>query len=174
MSNPIHSKRLFEVWGSGTQEAADKWDTVMRELYACKGIRSQRKLSAATGVPENTLQSSGAFKTPHTMTYRTFIRICRALNADDTELINAFMGYDPQAAANFDSAYEGTKERVNELLAAYLTLSESAQRTVLQMVRGIEAEERSNKLHAAACGLLAEQLGNVVSRCKSWDYIDLD
>ena len=79
--NPVHNKPLFEVWGHGTQESADRWDGVMRHVYEVCGIKTQRQLSQATGVSATTLQSCGAFKEPHRMTYRTFMRVCEALDA---------------------------------------------------------------------------------------------
>lgn len=170
--NPIHNRRLYEVWGGGTKESADKWDDIMRQLYADHNITSQRQLSIATNVPTNTLQSCGAFKEPHRMTFRTFIRICRALNADTGQLMDAFSGFDYEAAKAFDATYEATKKQTLELVRHFLTLSQENQDFVLSMVGNIKSEG-GDDAHSVACELLSEQIESVVERCKSWDHIDL-
>ncbi|MBR3328703.1 MAG: hypothetical protein IKG22_15430 [Atopobiaceae bacterium] len=170
--NPIHNRRLYEVWGGGTQESADKWDEVLTRLYDECGITSQRQLANTTGVPESTLRSCNAFRHPHLMTYGVYMRVCNGLNADMGRLTDEFLGYDHDAAKCFDATFEAAKARTLELVAHFLTLDEEQQRTVLQMVCAVESGGREEG-HAMACELLSEQLRDVIDRCKSWDYIDL-
>lgn len=170
--NPIHNVPLFEVIGHGTQDSADKWDGIIRRVYDAHGITSQRQLSQATGVPTTTLQSCGAFKEPHRMTYRAFLKICDGLDVDKSELINEFHGYDPAGVEAFDAVYEEVKARAYELVSKFLELDEATQQTVLTMVSALEGDG-SESIHSEACELLSEQLDDVFPRCKSWDYIDL-
>ena len=170
--NPIHDKPLFEVWGHGTQESAGRWDGIMRKVYEAHGITSQRQLSKATDVSATTLQSCGAWKEPHRMTYRTFIRICEALDVDEGKLIDDYLGYDYDYAKAFEATYESVKSRTAKLAAKFLTLDEATQETVLRMVGALEGSGEAS-LHGNACELLDEQLKDVIPRCKSWDYIDL-
>lgn len=173
--NPIHDKKLFEVIGRGTPDAAEKWDATMRELYREHGITSQADLARVTGISATTLQSNGAWKTPHTMSYRTFVVVCRELGVDCVDVWNRYDGYIPELSQRFEEAYEDTKDRVGELVSGFLRLNPDVQHAILAMLEGVSKDEftAGDDLQFAVCSMLGEQMADVIERCHSWDYIDL-
>lgn len=171
-SNPVHRARLCEVWGRGKPESASRWDEIMRRLYDEHGITTQRQLASATGIPESTLRSCDAFKSPSRMRYGIFLRMCEGLNADVGELTDEYIGLDHEAAKKFDEAFEAAKTRTLELATHFLSLSAEQQETVLRMAGAVDGSNNDG-MHARACALLNAQLSDLAGRCKSWHYIDL-
>ena len=164
-SNRMLKRKLFEVWGGGTEDAARRWDATMHALFERHGIHNKNALAEATGINRQTIYKSGHFDDPHAMTYSLFSRICKGLGEDAGKVLGLFFEYDSDFASEAFHSYKDVKAKASEALEAFLTLDPTQQEVAIRLLNALKGDSISDMWggpHAHACVVLGEQLANAM------------
>ena len=100
------------------------------------------------------------------MTFGLASKICKALGEDIGEI---WVDFDHDSMRAYEATFNATRDRLTNLVEAFLRLAPEQQEIVTQMVAGVIPSPRTGHDDFACC-LLSEKCGEMAGAAHAWDY----